>query len=428
MPTPPVDGLLRFIDASPSPYHAAANLADRLAGAGFERVGPGDGPGTTGRGVTVDGGSLVAWSVPASAPPDRGAVVLGAHTDSPNLRLKPQPDTGRAGWRQLGVEVYGGVLLNSWLDRDLGLSGRLAVRDGAGAAVALVRVDRPVLRVPQLAIHLDREVNQGLALNPQTQLVPVWGLGTPSDGDLVGFLAAEAGVAAADVLAFDVMAHDLTPAARLGRDEELLAAPRLDNLCSCWCAVEALLDAESADGDGPVRAVVLFDHEEVGSQSATGAGSPLARRLLERVTAAGGGDDGDRHRAMASTYVVSADMAHAAHPNYLDRMEPGHHVLPNAGPVLKTNANVRYASDAATSARFRLACEDAGVPVQTYVNRTDLACGSTIGPVTAANLGAGVVDVGLAQLSMHSARELAGADDPPMMVAAMASLLRGAGE
>ena len=407
MPQPdPVADLCAYIDASPSPFHAVAEAARRLDAAGFTRAD--DGAAVGGRGYVVRDGALVAWAdIDAGAP----LRVVGAHTDSPNLRIKPRPDTGRAGARQLAVEPYGGVLLNSWLGRDLGLSGRVAMRDGS---LPLVRVDRPVLHLPQLAIHLHREiVTEGLKLDPQSHTAALWGLGTANEGGFRRFLAGELGCAATDVVAWDVMTHDLAPAAQVGEDGELLAAGRLDDLCCSWAGLSALLEA----GRG---VVVLFDHEEVGSESHRGAGSPLLADVLGRLLP----DADARARAIAGGVCASADMAHATHPNYAERHEPGHWIALGGGPVIKTNVNQRYATDARTAAVFAAACEAAGVPVQWYAHRADLPCGSTIGPITAARLGMPVVDVGAPQLAMHSARELMAAADVGMLRDALTAFLR----
>ena len=416
--------LLGFCDASPSPYHACATAAALLGEAGFTRLAEDAAwPAEPGRWYIVRGGTLVAWATTAGHEPHEGFRIVGAHTDSPNLRIKPQPDVVRAGVRQLGVEAYGGVLLTSWLDRDLGLSGRVAVRrNGTGAMVRLLRVDRPVCAIPQLAIHLDRDVNtSGLLVDAQHHLTPLWGIARPdgatpspatgTDG-LVGFVAHELGVDAADVLGWELMLHDLAPGALVGRDDELIGSARLDNLASCWAAVEALTEVAPSVGDGPVPVVCLFDHEEVGSTSDRGAASSLLPTLLERSVMARGGGREDLHRALARSACLSADMAHATHPNYADRHDPEHRVALNGGPVLKVNANVRYATDAPGSALVALAAEQARVPLQRFAMRSDLPCGSTIGPVTAARLGITTVDVGMPQLAMHAAREHAGSRDP----------------
>ena len=368
------------------------------------------------------GGALLAWVVDEAHGPASPVRIIGAHTDSPNLRIKPQPDTGSEQWRQLGVEVYGGVLLNSWLDRDLGLSGRVAVRAGAGAATVLFRDDRPLLRVPQLAIHLDREIHEkGLLLNKQTDMVPIWAAGDDAPA-FTDYLAEQLGVEAAEIVSWDVMAHDLTPAALTGLDEQFLASARIDNLLSCFVGLEALL-AVAPDPGPSIPMLCLFDHEEVGSVSATGAASPLLSDIVDRIAAVLGGDLEDRARSRAASLVVSADGAHATHPNFADRHEPDHRVDVNGGPVLKLNANQRYATDAETAAVFTLACERAEVPMQRFVSRTDLACGSTIGPASAGQLGMPVVDAGCPQLAMHSAREMAGSHDPAWFLAALTELL-----
>jgi aspartyl aminopeptidase len=326
-PRDTIDGLLRFIDASPSPYHAVATAAERLEAVGFGRLERTDSwESGSGRWFVTDGGALVAW-VQGSIIPSAPFRIVGAHTDSPNLRVKARPDTGRAGWRQVGVEVYGGVLVNSWLDRDLGLSGRVTLREPSapsGFTTMLLQVDRPILRVPQLAIHLDREINErGLQLNKQTHLVPVWGLGQPTDGDLQSFVATELGVAPSAILGWDLMLHDLVPSTVGGLEHDLVFAPRLDNLCSCSVAVDALCGF-TADDSTVVPVVSLFDHEEVGSESATGAAGALLGQVLERIVSSNGGDRTDLLRALAGSVCVSADMAHATHPNYVERHEPDH--------------------------------------------------------------------------------------------------------
>jgi aspartyl aminopeptidase len=417
--------LAAFVDASPSPFHACAETAARLERAGFRRIDETRAwPADVGRGYVSRASSLVAWAAPAARAAHTGFKVVAAHTDSPNLRVKARANTGQAGWRQLGVEVYGGALLNSWLDRDLGLSGRVMVRGKDGPEARLVLVDRPLLRVPQLAIHLDREVNtKGLVLDKQTHLQPVWGLGSVDEAGLETLLAAELDCAPSDVLSWDLMLHDVQPSRLIGRDEELLSAPRLDNLCSSFCGLEALLEGLEDEREH-LAVLCLFDHEEVGSSSTRGAGGPALRDVLERLVHAAGGSREDYHRAIAGSVCISVDMAHATHPNYPERHEPRHRIAVNAGPVIKINTNQRYASDAAGEALFQSACEEAGVPFQKYFHRSNLACGSTIGPLTAARLGMQTVDVGTPQLSMHSARELCGREDPELLVRALRVLYR----
>ena len=289
----------------------------------------------------------------------------------------------------------------------------------------------------QLAVHLDRGANEALALNPQEHLRPLWGIGT-EPGDFRGYLAGALDVDAADVLAWDVMTHDLQPSRRIGRDLDLIAAPRLDNLATSYAGVRALIGAaEAMAGNGrtgaahrpmassgpSVPVLVLFDHEEVGSQSERGAMSTLLPSVLERVVTSAGGGREDFHRALAGTVVASGDMAHATHPNYPEKHEPQHQIAINGGPVLKTNVKLRYATDSVGAAAFITACDQAGVPVQNFVARNDMPCGSTVGPMTAALVGATTVDFGAPMLSMHSARELCGARDPAMYAAALTAFL-----
>ncbi len=412
----PAQDLADFISASPSPYHAVDRAARRLRAAGFSQQSDAGAwlPGAGGRFLVRDG-TVLAWFCPPDTGPGTAIRVFAAHTDSPTLKVKPRPDVGRAGWRQVAVEVYGGALWNSWLDRDLGLAGRLAMYDGS---TVLVDVRRPLLRVPQLAIHLDRQVNQGLTLDAQQHLLPVWGLGDPTEGELMSFLAGEVGVDAGEIAAHDLVVHDLTPPARLGRNEELLAAPRLDNLASVLAGLTALL-AAAASEPHVIPVFVGFDHEEIGSGSATGASGPLLENLL---TFLAGGFDA-RGPAFARSRCLSVDVTHAAHPNYPERYDPTHQALPNGGPTLKVNANQRYATDAPGAAAWHRACRTADVPSQVFVGKNTMPCGSTVGPLIATRLGIRTVDVGIPVLSMHSARELCGVRDPGHLAAAATAFL-----
>ncbi|MFG2579817.1 M18 family aminopeptidase [Streptomyces malaysiensis] len=418
------DDLMSFLRASPSPYHAVASAAERLEKAGFRRIeetAPWDG--TAGGRFVLRGGAIIAWYVPEGAEPATPYRIVGAHTDSPNLRVKPIPDTGAHGWRQIAVEVYGGVLLNTWLDRDLGLSGRITLRDGSHH---LVTVDRPLLRVPQLAVHLDRSVNtEGLKLDKQRHMTPIWGLGSVEEGDLLRFVAEETGVAAEEIAGWDLMTHSVEPPAYLGRDRELVAGPRMDNLVSVHAGTAALIAAAARQELPYIPVLAAFDHEENGSQSDTGADGPLLGTVLERSVFARGGAYEDRARAFAGTVCLSSDTGHAVHPNYAERHEPGHHPRPNGGPILKVNVNQRYATDGAGRAVFAAACERAGVPWQSFVSHNSMPCGTTIGPITAARHGIATVDIGIAILSMHSARELCGAQDPRLLAKALHAFLEG---
>ncbi|KLI06401.1 aminopeptidase 2 [Mycolicibacterium conceptionense] len=409
--------ICEFIDASPSPFHVCATAAQRLRDAGFTELAETDAWPGTGKFFTVRAGSLVAWNTEGAdaAAPFR---VVGGHTDSPNLRVKQHPDRVVAGWQVLALQPYGGAWLNSWLDRDLGISGRLSVRDGNRIDHRLVRVDDPILRVPQLAIHLSED-RKGVSPDPQRHVNAVWGLGE-RPRSFIGYVAERAGVAEADVLGFDLMTHDLTPSAITGAEGEFVSAPRLDNQATCYAGLEGFLAAPAGTH---VPVLALFDHEEVGSTSDHGAQSELLPTVLERIVLAAGGSREDFLRRAAGSMVASGDMAHATHPNYPDRHEPGHLIEVNAGPVLKVQPNLRYATDGRTAAAFALACDQAGVPLQRYEHRADLPCGSTIGPMTSARTGIPTVDVGAAQLAMHSAREFMGARDVAAYSAALRAFL-----
>jgi aspartyl aminopeptidase len=294
----------------------------------------------------------------------------------------------------------------------------VSLRDGSGVSHRLVRVDDPILRVPQLAIHLADD-RKSLTLDPQRHVNAVWGVGDEVSS-FVGYVAERAGVAPADVLAADLMTHDLTPSSVISADASLVSAPRLDNLASCYAGMEALLAAQPSNF---LPVLVLFDHEEVGSASDHGAQSNLLGTVLERIVLAAGGSREDFLRRLPASLLASADMAHATHPNYPERHEPGHLIEVNAGPVLKVHPNLRYATDGRTAAAFALACQQAGVALQRYEHRADLPCGSTIGPLVSARTGIPTVDVGAAQLAMHSARELMGAHDVAAYSAALQSFL-----
>ncbi|MFI1173953.1 M18 family aminopeptidase [Streptomyces melanogenes] len=416
------DDLMSFLAASPSPYHAVANAAARLEKAGFQQVRETDAwDASTGGKYVLRGGAIIAWYVPEGTAAHTPFRIVGAHTDSPNLRVKPLPDTGAYGWRQIAVEVYGGTLLNTWLDRDLGLAGRLTLRDGSHV---LVNVDRALLRVPQLAIHLDRSANDGLKLDRQKHLQPIWGLGDVAEGDLIRFLEQEAGLAEGEVTGWDLMVHSIEPPSYLGRDKELLAGPRMDNLISVHAGAAALA-ASAASDLSYIPVLAAFDHEENGSQADTGADGPLLGTVLERSVFARGGTYEDKARAFAGTVCLSSDTGHAIHPNYAERHDPTHHPRANGGPILKVNVNQRYATDGSGRAVFAAACERAGVPWQHFVSNNAMPCGTTIGPITAARHGIQTVDIGVAILSMHSARELCGADDPYLLANALLSFLQG---
>ncbi len=411
--------LCRFIDEAPSPFHVVAGAVDLLEGAGFSPAT--STTGGTGKFYRVHDGSITAWVVPEGASKDAAFRIVGAHTDSPNLHLKPEPTTEPFGYRSLGVETYGGVLLNSWLDRDLSLSGRVAVRNGNDLSTVLVNVERPILRIPQLAIHLDRDIStKGLLLNKQRHMAPIYGLARDASDDIWDIVANAAQIARADIIGADLMLHDTAPSQLIGADLEFISAPRLDNQLSCHAALTALSGVSAGDS---IPVVTLFDHEEVGSVSATGAATTVLPRLLRNISDGLGASPAEHDDALGRSLFISADNAHATHPNYPDRHEPQHHIALNAGPALKHNANQRYTTTATSEGIFHLAAERAGVRTQSFVSRSDLPCGSTIGPTVSALLGMSALDVGCPQLAMHSCRELAGTNDPWELTLLLAELL-----
>jgi len=414
--------LCAYLDASPSPYHAVAETVRRLESAGFSALRETDEWSLRAGGahyVVRGGASVAAFRVGSKSPVESGFHVVGAHTDSPNLRLKPQPAMGKEGYAQLGVEVYGGALLYTWLDRDLGIAGRLLVeREDGAIEKKLVRLDKPIARVASLAIHLDREVNEkGLVLNKQEHLAPIFALADPKEA--VSTLITRLGADPSRVRGFDLGLYDLTAAAIGGQDEAFVFSARLDNLASCHAATSAICASQTT---AATQVIALFDHEEVGSGSATGAAGPFLSDVLSRIVSAIEPRPAAFARSIASSFCISADMAHAVHPNFADKHEGRHMPKIGKGPVLKTNVQQRYATDGETGARFRSLCRAVDVPMQDFVTRTDLACGSTIGPITAARLGIATVDVGNPMLSMHSTREMCGAADVAMMVKVMGRL------
>jgi aspartyl aminopeptidase len=411
-----VSDLAEFISASPSSYHAAAEVARRLESAGFTRLDERDawptGPG--GR-VVVRDGAVIAWVQPAAADASSPFRILGAHTDSPGFKLKPNPTSEAAGLSQANVEVYGGPLLNSWLDRELELAGRIVTIDGTEH---LVRTG-PMLRIPQLAIHLDREANKGLTLDRQRHVQPIWAAGEP--GDILTVLADRAGVARADLAGHDVLTAATAAPERFGRDDVFFAAGRMDNLTSVYAGLAGLLAAHEGETDASAQVAVLaaFDHEELGSASRSGAAGPFLEDVLARISAGLGAGDEDRRRAFAESWLLSSDAGHAVHPNYPEKHDPVNRPVLGGGPLLKLNANQRYASDAVGSAMWERVCRAAGVPTQPFVSNNTVPCGSTIGPISATRLGIRTVDVGVPLLSMHSARELAHVDDLAALGAAV---------
>ena len=416
--------LLDFIDASPSPWHAVATVSKQLLAQGFTELFEQDAWQLAPEGryfVTRGGASIIAFTLGKLRILDTGFRMVGAHTDSPGLRLKPLAAAASEGLIRIGVEVYGGPILATFTDRDLSIAGRVMVKQGDGFNARLVKFDRALLRLPNLAIHMNREVNEkGLKLNKQEELPLIFGesqTGVEADVQFIQHIADALGIKSDDILNWELNVFDTQKGSFWGANQEFIANSQLDNLASCHAAVDALLATENSDS---TNIVALFDHEEVGSESATGASGSFLNDIIQRIT-----DDltqTEKRRTLAKSFFVSADMAHAYHPNFAGSYEPNHHVLVNKGVVIKSNCNHRYASNAETAARFIQLCQQAKVPYQQYVHRTDLGCGSTIGPMIAANLGIPTVDVGCPMWAMHSLRESAGVADHSDMIAVLKTL------
>lgn len=409
-----ITSLQEWLDACPTPFHVVERAASILQSFQFVETQQ------LSRDLPLQGfirrdGALIAWrrSSHTGAP----FHIVGAHTDSPNLRVQPRPDIRQAGCGQLGIEVYGGVLLNSWLDRDLGIAGRIITKDGDER---LFRVAEALARVPQLAIHLDREINdKGLLLNKQQHLTPVWSSNV--DVSFVDWLSATTGVATTDITAFDAHLFDITPAHILGNDDSFLASGRLDNQLSCWAAIQAL---SLTDSPAHTAVVVLNDHEEVGSVSTTGADGPLLDHVLTALSISDQSNITDHYDSLRASLTLSVDNAHALHPNYQERHEPRHAPIVNKGVAVKVNGNQRYATSARGVAYVTTLAAQHNIPLQTFVSRNDMPCGSTIGPITAGRLGIETVDIGVPQLSMHSAREMCGVNDPLSLLRLLSAFLQ----
>ncbi|WP_066015436.1 M18 family aminopeptidase [Endozoicomonas atrinae] len=402
--------LIQFLNASPTPYHAVATMVAKLQEAGFQPLNESDFWSLKEGGkyyVSRNGSSIVAFTMGKT---ELGARMVGAHTDSPCLKVKPQPELNKHSYFQLGVEVYGGVLLNPWFDRDLSLAGRVQyLNDQNQLCHQLINFERPIAIIPSLAIHLDREVNSGRAVNPQNDIPPI--LFQLADDDKVDFrellkeeLTRQGHNDCQKVMEYDLSFYDTQSAAVIGLNDNFIASARLDNLLSCYVGLESLINHKASDA---TALLVCNDHEEVGSVSTTGAQGPFLKSVLERIYGTGE----SLTRAMNRSMLISTDNAHGIHPNYASKHDEHHAPKLNHGAVIKVNANQRYATNDETSALYRTLCQASGSKVQHFVTRTDMACGSTIGPLTAGVLGVRTLDLGLPTFGMHSIRELAGSED-----------------
>ena len=402
--------LLKFLQASPTPFHATTSMVDVLLSAGYSELFENQAwqlEEQAGYFIRRNDSSIIAiWIADKS----QALRLVGAHTDSPCLKVKPNANISGKGYFQLGVEVYGGALLAPWFDRDLSLAGRVHARIDGRIESVLINFERAIATVPSLAIHLDREANKGRTINPQTQLPPVLSITGAKDKDLNALLMIEVNKQFADtdakvesILDYELFFYDTQPPAIIGLDNEFIASARLDNLLSCFIGLQSLLESDESQN----KLLICTDHEEVGSASACGAQGPFLQQVIERIWPS----NEDRNRIIAGSMMISADNAHGIHPNFSDRHDQNHGPMLNQGPVIKVNANQRYATNSLTSAIFKQLCDDVAVKYQTFVTRTDMGCGSTIGPITASEVGIETIDIGVPTFGMHSIRELAGSED-----------------
>ena len=408
-----INDLLAFIADSPTPYHATDHLVSRLLDNGFSRLRLADDWTMPGPGrffIVNQHAGLAAFTLTAASPDRNGLRIAGAHTDSPCLKLKPNPVQRKKNMLQCGVEVYGGPLLSTWFDRDLSLAGRLSwLDDSGGLQSGLIDCKRPIAVIPSLAVHLDREAHSKKTINKQTDLVPLL-LTSDDECSFTDILRQQTvrehpGAVVKEIIGHDLFFYDNQPPALTGLRGDFLTGARMDNLISCFTLIDALIHAPGTTTKNSM--IILNPHEEVGSVSAGGAQGPFLSMVLERLQPASSG----RQQIKTGSLLISVDNAHAAHPNFMEKHDQEHLPLLNKGPVIKWNANQRYATDTVTGGFFRGLCKRAGVESQDFVMRNDMACGSTIGPLTAAATGIKTVDVGVPSLAMHSIRETVGSRD-----------------
>lgn len=410
--------LCDFLDASPTPFHAVSSICEQLRKHDFVQLNEVDSWGELSAGryfVTRNDSSIIAFTLPATDLAETGFHMLGAHTDSPCLKVKPKPEKTRHSLWQLGVEVYGGVLLNPWFDRDLSMAGRVSYLDSKKQIKhVLVDFNKAVASIPSLAIHLDREANKDRTINPQQHLPPI--VMQMHDNDeqadfrdvlLDQVVKQHPQIDIDTVLDYEISLYDTNAAAVTGLNDDFISSARLDNLLSCYIGIQSIIKGDKTQAS----LVVCSDHEEVGSVSSSGAAGSFLESVLARICP----DIDQQHRMLQRSMLISADNAHAIHPNYADKHDAEHGPKLNHGPVIKTNANQRYATNSETSAYFRYLCQQQNVPVQDFVVRTDMGCGSTIGPITSSQLGIKTLDIGVPTYAMHSIRELAGSRDAYML-------------
>jgi aspartyl aminopeptidase len=407
--------LTEFIKNSPTSYHAVDNMKKFLNSAGFESLNENESwclKSSKGYYVTRNDSSIIAFIIGAKEPIETGIRLIGAHTDSPCLKIKPNPEIHKKTYLQLGVEVYGGVLLNTWFDRDLSVAGKVTYRTKNNELdVALIDIKKPIAVIPSLAIHLNRDANKGYIVNPETDMRPILTECHKNNEDfrdilakkLVSQLSSTSESNNLTVIDYDLSFYDTQPPGLIGLKKEFISSARLDNLLSCFAGVQAITKTNKK----VTSMLACYDHEEVGSTSAIGANGAFMESVLNRLF----GQIETKSRVVANSMLISTDNAHGVHPNFLDKHDENHSPVINNGLVIKVNANQRYATDSLTSSLLKNLCNDISIPTQSFVNRADMSCGSTIGPISAANIGIKTIDIGVPTFAMHSIREVAGKED-----------------
>ena len=407
-----VKRLLDFLNASPVNFLAAKNIANELEQAGYHRFDPQMPIGEVKAGdklyVTKNDSSVYAFQIGSKPLADAGFRMICAHCDSPTFRIKPNAEmTCEGGIVKLNTEVYGGPIMSTWFDRPLTIAGRVIVRgeDALSPKTLLLHVKRPLLQISNLAIHFNREVNDGVKLSKQKDMLPILGIVTSElerGNLLMNVICGELAIKPEDILDFDLYLADATPACTFGVHDEFLSSGRLDDLSMCFAGLEAMIATETTD---MTKVLAIFDNEETGSQTKQGAGSPFLSMMLKRIALAQSGTEEAFYQAVERAFMISADNAHAWHPNYSEKYDPTNHPVLGGGPVIKFNAAQKYASDAVSAAVFAEICREAGVPCQRFVNHSDVAGGSTLGNILASSIPVRGVDMGNAILAMHSCRE-----------------------